>query len=280
MKIFLNIILILAFLGLCILGIGVIIQSNNAYEKSVILYGNYFDSVTMKRSATAQTQPAQPCFSCIRDGYSQSILFFSLALGALLLILFLPRIQTISFGGIILSLKDIKDQVDVIKQQNNISQSSSVDVGGGKTLSADKATELKKSITKKIFDNSVKYSSDKDPQKNQWGGKTENADRKISAVVTKSKYPDLFNVVITVESKDPVKSPLKGMVTFHLHNTFRNSKPIIAVQDGKAILNLQKVWGAFTVGAEIDEGDEKPIQRLEFDLDADLPDGDPLFKSR
>ena len=64
--------------------------------------------------------------------------------------------------------------------------------------------------------------------------------------------------------------PLKGLVKFHLHNTFLNPDPIIAVQDGKAVLKLSKVYGAFTVGAEADDG--QTLLELDLADDESLPE--------
>ena len=76
--------------------------------------------------------------------------------------------------------------------------------------------------------------------------------------------PFFYKVTLTVESTNR-EIPLKGLVKFHLHNTFLNPDPVIAVQDGKAVLKLTKVYGAFTVGAEADDSDTK----LELDLSED-----------
>ena len=81
---------------------------------------------------------------------------------------------------------------------------------------------------------------------------------------------------LIVESTKPDEKPLKGLVTFHLHPTFKNKNPIIAVNnDGRAILNLNWVYGSFTVGAEADNRATK----LELDL-AELPGVTEEFKKR
>lgn len=65
------------------------------------------------------------------------------------------------------------------------------------------------------------------------------------------------------------------MVKFHLHHTFSNPDPVISVQDGEAVLKLTKVYGAFTVGAEADDGNTF----LELDL-AELSDAPKEFEER
>ena len=49
---------------------------------------------------------------------------------------------------------------------------------------------------------------------------------------------------------------------FHLHDTFLNPDPVINVEKGMAVLKLSAVWGAFTAGAELDNGKTQ----LELDL--------------
>ena len=65
-----------------------------------------------------------------------------------------------------------------------------------------------------------------------------------------------------------------GSVQFFLHDTFANSKPVVAVgPNGVAELTLD-AWGAFTVGAIADFG----LTRLELDL-AELDEAPSSFKS-
>lgn len=108
---------------------------------------------------------------------------------------------------------------------------------------------------------SLRGNDNNDPQKGQWGGINERNGRKLSATVKPTVgREDLYDVVLKVESTDAA-NPLSGTIKFHLHPTFFNSNPIIFVQDGKAELKLV-AWGAFTVGAEADNGDTQ----LELDL--------------
>lgn len=76
-----------------------------------------------------------------------------------------------------------------------------------------------------------------------------------------------------VESTDSA-FPLTDSVTFHLHTTF--AKPVIKVKPSgnKAEINLV-AWGAFTVGAETDEGNTK----LELDIaNLGANSDDPFYK--
>lgn len=113
-----------------------------------------------------------------------------------------------------------------------------------------------------------------DPQKYQWGEKAESNGRKLSAVVSPVSWnPDYFNVELKLVSTDPANA-LKGKVIFHLHPSFRNSDPTVEVVNGIASINVL-AWGAFTVGAEADDGETQ----LELDL-AQLNSAPALFRSR
>lgn len=84
--------------------------------------------------------------------------------------------------------------------------------------------------------------------------------RKLTAKITNiGDRPGWCAVRLDVVSTTDVA--LIGSVTFHLHPTFNNSKPIVPVIDGRAVLTFTS-WGAFTVGAETDGGNVK----LELDL--------------
>jgi len=103
-----------------------------------------------------------------------------------------------------------------------------------------------------------------DPQKGRFGGKSENNERKLSAAVKKSAIPDFYNVVLTVESTNPL-SPLNSDVIFYIHDSFSPSiftyKPE-EFKDGKVIEDEILSYGAFTVGVITDNG--KTL--LELDL--------------
>ena len=113
-----------------------------------------------------------------------------------------------------------------------------------------------------------------DPQRGQWGGKSVNNDRKLEATI--SRVPndeDLHAVDLTVRSLDPSKH-LEGEVVFHLHPTFSSRSRTVAVRNGEAHLRLV-AWGAFTVGAEADNGKT----RLEINL-CNVPGASDLFYTR
>lgn len=100
-----------------------------------------------------------------------------------------------------------------------------------------------------------------DPQKERWGGLAERNGRKLSAKISKVKgSKEWYEITVTVAAVTSAH-PLKGQVTFHLHPTFRESRQVVEVENGRASLSLL-AWGAFTVGAEADRGATK----LELDL--------------
>jgi hypothetical protein len=110
----------------------------------------------------------------------------------------------------------------------------------------------------------------KDPNKNQWGGKSENNGRKLSAIVSSVDDTGLYRVILTVTSFNPAGKMNDGdVVLFVLHNTFPDPYRISLVESGKAELEIIS-YGAFTVGALADDG----VTELEFDLAAlkDAPD--------
>ena len=110
-----------------------------------------------------------------------------------------------------------------------------------------------------------------DPEKGKWGGQAEFNGRRLQARVARAAVrPDWFDVTLIVDSTDPSR-PLKGLVHFHLHPSFRPIPPIDAAS-GVAQLRLI-CWGAFTVGAEADEG----LTKLELDL-AEVEDAPSEFR--
>ena len=241
---------------LVLTGFATIKDSNRAYEKSL-------EIVSLK--ITNQ----QPCYNCIKDGYAQALLYFSTALSLILLAIVLPRLSTLSFGpnGLNVTLKDIQSQVTDLKTQTTILQETTIGTGGSKIKQTDGGA-LNQA---KQEDGSVEYEDD--PQKGKWGGLASTNGRVILAKVRKSQSKaDLFEVTLTVTNTID-GPPLKGLVKFHLHDTFLNPDPVIAVEKNKAVLKLNFVYGAFTVGAEMDDGYKT---RLELDL-ASLKDAPKEF---
>ena len=109
-----------------------------------------------------------------------------------------------------------------------------------------------------------------DPQKGLWGGQSERNGCKLTATV-KHEEGQWYSVRLEVSPSSPEKK-LDGVVLFHLHDTFTPQDRVVAVKDGKAVLDVY-AWGAFTVGAEAENGKT----RLELDL-SDLPKAPEKFR--
>jgi hypothetical protein len=117
---------------------------------------------------------------------------------------------------------------------------------------------------------------DEDPddnQKGRWGGLPERNGRRLSARVRPTDDEDLFEVLLQVTSTDPQR-PLTRTVTFHLHRTFKIPETTVRVRKGVARTSVL-AYGAFTVGAEADDGQTQ----LELDLST-LEDAPKLFRQR
>ena len=255
-------VLILLSLGFGITGYRLIIISNDQYLKSI-----EYTNIVLKDPLLLGKVNFTPNYSVIKDGFSEALLYFTLALGVIILMALLPRLQNINIvsTGISLALNSLPGKLDDIAKQTNAIQANSVGDGGIKT--------------KRFIENPPNQLSNtfpNDPQKGKWGGLSEVNERVLKAQVQHSSLSGLFTVKITVESTNS-KNQLRGIVKFHLHNSFINPNPIITVINGTASLNLNKVYGAFTVGAEVDDGNTL----LELDLsELKLGDGFKVFLER
>jgi pYEATS domain-containing protein involved in immunity/TIR domain-containing protein len=110
-----------------------------------------------------------------------------------------------------------------------------------------------------------------DPQRGQWGGKSEHSGWRLTAEVREAGN-GWFDVTLIVESTR--NWSFDDNVEFHLHPSFIPAKVVVPVQDGRAVLR-QRAWGAYTVGVAADGGQT----RLELNL-AELPDAPELFRAR
>lgn len=115
---------------------------------------------------------------------------------------------------------------------------------------------------------------DSDPNLGRFGGAAIARDRELGAQVQAlDETGATCAVTLRVRSLDPAR-PLTGTVRIHLHPTFQPDLREVAVVDGVAELRIV-AGGAFTVGAEADDG----ATRLELNL-AELPGVPALFASR
>ena len=282
-KIILYILLVLAALSLVYTGFNLILKSIDVYSDSK----NYLGVAIKADTSLKGKITTVPNYSTIKEGYSEALLYFTLALGVILLAVLLPRLQSLSFGGVTITLKDLQEQVNDLKTQGNDLTEKYLDVEIPKDQSKNKTELEKEEIKPKAEKIDLQFEQPQidtkliqpkfypnDPQKGQWGVISERNGRKLSATVKERQdLPDYYLVNIKVTSTSGM--PLKGLVNFHLHNTFINPDPIISVINNEANLYLKKVYGAFTVGAEMDNGNT----RLELDL-AELKDAPKKFKER
>jgi CHAT domain-containing protein/pYEATS domain-containing protein involved in immunity len=119
---------------------------------------------------------------------------------------------------------------------------------------------------------SVPPAPEDDPNKYQFRGQPSRNGRTLSATV---RPDDGGWYQIKLEVRADSQSPrLTGSVAFHLHDTFADPVRVVSVRDGRASIRVL-AWGAFTVGAEVDNGKT----RLELDL-AELKSAPRAFRER
>lgn len=93
-----------------------------------------------------------------------------------------------------------------------------------------------------------------DPQRGLWGGKDTDNFKRLQATVTPiDEDEDWFTIRMEVVSTDPNQHPLTGKVTFHLHDSFVPDTEEVVAKNNQAVLETTG-WGAFTVGAETEDG--------------------------
>lgn len=115
------------------------------------------------------------------------------------------------------------------------------------------------------FQSSVKAMYDRRPimvkddlQKNRWGSKNENNNKRLEATVWRSWIPKYFAVHLQIISTHP--DQFTGEAAYFLHNTFGREIRFVRVRNGVAGLRI-KAYEAFTVGAYTQDG-----TMLELDL--------------
>lgn len=163
--------------------------------------------------------------------------------------------------------KENAEKINEVKETSEINQSiGEFGTGGGSDIS----TKAYRAET------SEKADYPNDPQKGKWGGSPvdKKTHRKLLVTVEPISNNDyLRRVILRVESTAPSEYPLTSDVTFHLHPTF--NKPVVTVKPQNNAAEIKLVaWGAFTVGAETDNGETK----LEFDMAKEFANSeDPFF---
>lgn len=105
----------------------------------------------------------------------------------------------------------------------------------------------------------AEYVDPEDTNEGKFGRLPRRDGRVISADVV-GEDVDWFDIALVVRSLDP-KRPLKGRVTFHLHESFDEERIRVKTRGGRARLRVG-AWGSFTVGVTFEE----ETTRLELDL--------------
>lgn len=190
----------------------------------------------------------------------KTLLYLGVA-GSLLL---LKDVKSLAYGDLKLDFDQKIEQVRVAAEN-----AQAVATGQGGKLDH----EPSQSEAVKPLDQISPGSVPDDPWKGVFG-KSENENRKLEAKVIQGANAGYYRVYLRLRSLNPEVNPLQGSVQFFLHDTFANSKPVVAVgPNGIAELTLD-AWGAFTVGAIADSG----LTRLELDL-AEIEEAPYSFKS-
>lgn len=194
------------------------------------------------------------------------ILFYSVS-GFLLAYLWTRLYLPGAFRNADRELETLKARVEQVDLRSRDAQATSLGTGKGEPEAAVK--ELL------AASGGLAPNSD-DPWKGLFGGKSINNDRQLQAEVTPIPGSSgLYAIHLTVRPLHPETNPLRGVIQFFLHQTFKDDKPVVTVgPNGMAELNL-KAWGAFTVGAIADGGQTK----LELDL-SELETAPEEFRSR
>ncbi len=257
-------------------GINLITESDRIYNDS-----SRFLEKILKEDSTLKakiTEIPQPQYSIVKEGYTQAVAYFLIAIGVLVLGVLLPRLQALNISptaGISITLKDLQQQLDVLKVQNNDLTQKTVNTSA--QPSGLLIGKYKKIIDNLHFEHKEQPETKQmreingDPQKNRWGENPEMNGRVLSADILPGSKQGFYNVNLRVKSIES-SLPLSGFVRFHLHNTFPNPDPAIYVINGEANLTLYNVCGGFTVGAVSDNG----LTKLELDL-AQLKDAPKEF---
>jgi len=137
------------------------------------------------------------------------------------------------------------------------------------------AEEVKRQL-RQISDQGEKEPADpEDPWKSRFGGSASRDGYQLSATVSPTRDRDLFAVKVRLTRRaPPVSDAQPAKVTFFLHPTF--PVPVVERQLnrlGSCTLSLM-AWGAFTIGAKVENGPE-----LELDL-SELESAPDAFRER
>jgi hypothetical protein len=205
------------------------------------------------------------CDSSVAERVDQTTLLYLGVAGAIVL---LREVKSLAFGDYKVEFQRIEGIARDARTIAQNAQTSAIGTGTGKNTEEKPQAIAPESISPGTARN--------DPWKGPFGGKEIANHRRLEAQVSRiAGASDLFSIRLCVSSTHPTLDPLRGVVQFFLHPTFKNDRPIVTVNsNGIAELKLT-AWGAFTVGVLADEGRTK----LELDL-SELEDAPEDFRSR
>ncbi len=166
-------------------------------------------------------------------------------------------IATVS-DSVLTRLEKVEKSSQTNDQKTSVLIKATEQRGGTKTLPQ---------ITKKtlgILEN-FEIENNDDPNKGSFGGvsKLDGYEILLSKYTKIDEIDGWIELTFKVVSNDNSK-PLGKKVKFFLHPTFKPDEVEVEVKNGMAVLT-RIAWGAFTVGAEMEDG-----TRLEYDLAEDL----------
>jgi hypothetical protein len=174
-------------------------------------------------------------------------------------------LESAAIGGNSVRFRRLERKVEVAEKKADEANRTAL-------LVLPEAAGGKPALTKEASAMLSATSDTEDPQRGRWGGQASRNNRRLWAKIEPlAGTTEYFNVHIQVESTSE-SDPLRGKVIFHLHPTFRKSVVEQVVRNGIAAID-RVAYGAFTVGAETDNGP------LELNL-ADVPGSPVEFRER
>lgn len=111
-----------------------------------------------------------------------------------------------------------------------------------------------------------------DLHKLRWGGQNENGNYLLTAEVTTSSIPSLYDVTAIVKTKDG--SPIEKPIALLFHDTFNPMVYILDAGNSAEVRLTRVAYEAFTIAALAEVDSEKPLE-LELDINEmpNLPKG-------
>ncbi|RRB02856.1 YEATS-associated helix-containing protein [Larkinella rosea] len=165
--------------------------------------------------------------------------------------------------------KAIKNRVTLQAVKKKIEETSAARKSSAKAVSSP-ATVSRGGIMRGTAPSAVLFPDD--PQRGLWGGKdVTNFKRLQATVVPIDDDEDWYTIRMEVVSTDPDQHPLTGTVTFHLHDTFVPDTEEVVARNNRAVLE-KTGWGAFTIGAETEDGTKLELNLADPTVAPNIPE--------